>query len=307
MTEPKPRGPSPVLLVAILAAVIFLGIVIFVVTQGRGGESDDGPPPELGPDTAQATPATIAEPTVQPAQLNDPPAQGDAASSKIHFSDDVLLAFDATFPGPADDPVIAPLYKEAENRLALLKADVRDELAERKKTGASPGVDWSGDIRWSYTAKAGGIVSLFGTLYEFTGGAHGTTAFDTVIARQNGITLKFNDMLVLKRSPSPAMTVAICEALKAEKQKKIGSATIHDEPITCIGPNANVKLDSPTIALAPSSQPGKFGGVYVIFQQYEVGPYAEGSYIVTVQQEIFAEDLKPEFKPLFAGVAPPFS
>ena len=73
-------------------------------------------------------------------------------------------------------------------------------------------------------------------------------------------------MLMLKRSPSPALTIAICEALKAAKKKRIKSPTIFDEPIVCVGPNANAKTDDAKIALAPSDKPGKFGGVYVVLR-----------------------------------------
>ena len=43
------------------------------------------------------------------------------------------------------------------------------------------------------------------------------------------------------------------------------------------------------------------------YEAYEVGSYAEGSYEFVVQQEVFAEDLRPEFKPLFGGTAPPIA
>jgi hypothetical protein len=159
------------------------------------------------------------------------------------------------------------------------------------------------DIVWAYTARAGGIVSLLGKSVEYEGGAHPIELFDTYIARESGEKLAIDDMMVLKRSPSPAMIVAMCEALKAEKKKRIGAETIFDEPIVCAGAKANVKPEKAKLLLAPSNQPGKFGGVYAYFEAYEVGAYVEGPYGLTIQQSIFAEDLKPEFKALFGGEA----
>ena len=95
-----------------------------------------------------------------------------------------------------------------------------------------------------------------------------------------------------------------CEAAKKEKLARIDSATVMDEPIVCAGPNANVKLEDGTIAIAPSTVAGKFGGIYVYFDQYAIGSYAEGPYQIVIQHDVFAEDLKPEFKDLFAGSAP---
>jgi hypothetical protein len=111
-------------------------------------------------------------------------------------------------------------------------------------------------------------------------------------------------MLIAQRSPSPATVIAICEALKAAKVEKIKSATILDEPIVCIGPSANAKTEEARIVLAPSNELKKFGGLYAYYEPYAVGAYAEGPYVLTIQQEIFAEDLRPEFKPLFGGEPP---
>ena len=159
-------------------------------------------------------------------------------------------------------------------------------------------------IRWKYSARAGDIVSLIGEASEFTGGAHPAQRFDTHIARTNGSEIDFGDMLIAKRSPSPAMTIAICETLKTAKVARIKSATILDEPIVCVGPVANAKTEDAKLVLAPSSEAGKFGGVYVYYEPYAVGAYVEGPYILSVQQVVFAEDLRPEFKALFGGEAP---
>ena len=149
------------------------------------------------------------------------------------------------------------------------------------------------------------LSSLAGVASEYNGGAHPIQHFDTHISRTNGQELQVADMLLVKRSPSPAMTIAICEALKTAKLQRIKSATVMDEPVVCIGANANAKTEDAKLALAPSNQTNKFGGVYAYYDPYAVGPYSEGTYVLTVQQEIFAEDLKPEFKALFGGEAPP--
>jgi len=53
--------------------------------------------------------------------------------------------------------------------------------------------------------------------------------------------------------------------------------------------------------LAPSTQPDKFGGAYIYYRPDSVGPYAEGSYDFVIPQSVFAADLRPAYKPLFAG------
>jgi hypothetical protein len=260
------------------------------------GDQTAAAAPERPSTTALANqqPSASTDPVVSPASAGDP---------GIHFRD-ASLAFAAMFPdAPASDPVIADLRRDAQGYLAQLKTNARADFERMKKAGFEPR-PWDIQIRWKYSAKAGDIVSLIGEASEYTGGAHPSQRFDTHIARTNGSEIDFGNMLVAKRSPSPALTIAICEALKTAKTAKIKSATILDEPIVCVGPMANARTEDAKLVLAPSNEAEKFGGVYVYYEAYAVGAYAEGPYVLTVQQEIFADDLRPEFKALFGGEAP---
>jgi hypothetical protein len=263
------------------------------------------PAPNSG-ETAAATPEQFA-PAVSGSQANSPAdpvvSPASAYNANITFKDE-SLSFVASFPdAPPNDPVIAELQRDAEGYLASLKTNARADF-DRMKKGGFEARPWDVRVHWKYSAKASDMVSLIGEASEYTGGAHPNLRFDTHIARTIGAEIAFGDMLIAKRSPSPAMTIAICEALKTAKLAKIKSATILDEPIVCVGPDANAKTDDARVVLAPSNIAGRFGGVYVYYEPYAVGAYVEGPYIITVQQEIFGEDLRPEFKSLFGGEAP---
>jgi len=288
----------------LIAIVVGLAAVIWL-TRPQAPDPAKLPPPEMGPDTVQAAPADAlgASATAEPVLNTASAPASSAAASKIAFEDD-SLSFSAAMPeGPAGDPVLTYLRKDAEGYLAMLKTNARADFNRLKKAGSKPN-PWEVRIKWAYTAKAGNIVSLAGEASEYNGGAHPVLAFDTFIGRVTGEKLEMDEMLILKRSPSPAMIIAICEALKTAKTSKIKTATIFDEPIVCAGPDANAKTDIAKIALAPSNHPDRFGGLYAYYEPYSVGAYSEGAYKLTVQQEVFAEDLKPEFKQLFAGEAP---
>jgi hypothetical protein len=311
--EPKKRSPLGIIIVVIVAIAAIAGTVFLLRPQAP----DAGAPPEMGPDTAQVTTTLATSPQqlsgadppatpLPPSSFSDPTVStaSAGATGPIAF-DDESLSFAAAIPaGPPNDPVLAALRQDSEGYLATMKRNARADFDRLKKAGtkAEP---WEVRVQWKYTARAGDIVSLAGVASEYNGGAHPIQRFDTHISRTNGQELKIVDMLLLKRSPSPAMTIAICEALKAAKLQRIKSATVMGDPVVCIGANANAKTEDAKLALAPSNQPGRFGGVYAYYDPYAVGPYSEGTYILTVQQEIFAEDLKPEFKALFGGEAPP--
>lgn len=303
--------------IALAGAAVAIGAALFLLfSTGRANKAITQPV-ESAPSTEQsAVPDSTVVQTAQFGQ-SDPnaptppvPTQPGGASvvspdgAAISFSDE-SISYSAAFPsGASDDPNLAYLRKDALSYLASKKADARATYDEFKKAGDIPaGYPWEVMITWAYTAKAGDIISLFGSAFEYTGGAHGMTFFDTHVARTNGQQIQVADML--QGGVTPALVIAICEALKAVKQNRIGAQTIYDEPITCAGQNGNVKIEKAKLALAPSNQPGKFGGILVYYEAYEVGSYAEGSYELVVQQDVFAEDLKSEFKPLFGGTAPP--
>ncbi len=313
--EPKPADKKKVnpVVFAGPAVAIFAGLGAVLISTSNSNKGADAPAQQVeqptGADDVLAQPAQFGQADPATPTPPTPPAETNTAvspdGSAIAFADETIDFSAALPPSGANDPVLADIRKDAQNYLARKKTEARTGFDELKAQGGGSPVafPWEVMINWEYTAKAGDVVSLFGSSYEFTGGAHGMTFFDTHIARTTGEKLNVNDMM--QRGLSPAFIIAACEALKIQKQENIGSATIYDEPIVCAGPNSNVKIEEAKLALAPSDQPNKFGGIHVYWQAYAVGAYAEGSYEVTVQQEVFAEDLKAEFKGLFGGKAPP--
>jgi hypothetical protein len=306
-TESKPaKKMNPAVMIGPAVAIGAALVVIFISTNSSKDKVDETATVDGGEmvtvqsagaaDAPEAPPAPTA-----PSALNGATASADGA---LTYSDEAITFSAALPPGSETDPVLAPLRKQALETLAEYKKNAAADLTERKRMGAME-MQWEVEIAWKELARAGDLVSLEGTFHEFTGGAHGMETTAGHIARaQTGEELTFQSMLMANRAPSPALTIAICEALKAQKMERIESATIYDEPIVCAGPSANMKIDEAAFALAPSSEAGKFGGLYVFYNPYTVGSYSEGAYTLTVQQQVFAEDLKPEFKPLFAGTAP---
>ncbi|HOY77299.1 MAG TPA: DUF4163 domain-containing protein [Hyphomonadaceae bacterium] len=306
------RKPNRATLIGVGVAVA-VGAGAFVVLNSNQSTSD-----EPAVETAQA--AAHEASSVQTAHFSQtddapnapqtppPPAEVTGALSadggSVNFKDETLT-FDATFPpGPANDPALTAIRNDALTFLASRKAQARATFDEMKKEGnTGPAWPWEVMIGWEYTARAGDIISLAGSAFEFSGGAHGNVQFDTHVARTSGAALKVGDML--QGGITPALVIGMCEALKVEKVKRIGAATVYDDAVNCAGPNANVKIEEAKLALASSSENNKFGGILVYWGPYAVGPYVEGPYEVVVQQEVFAQDLRPEFKPLFGGTAPP--
>lgn len=297
-----------VVAVAIVAALI--GARLLVAKPAKHEEVKEPPSAILGPDTASNAPSGPAQAPTQLAQA-PPAASGDptltaasADSNDITFEDEALI-FRADLPrAPPNDPVIKFLHEDAQRTLGRMRAnaEAEHERSTQKGDAVRP---WNVRIRWVYTAKAGGLVSLAGEELEYTGGAHPNLFFDSHIApAAGGPPIKISDMMDAGGLLSPAMVIGICEGLKYAKLDRIHAKTIFDDPIVCAGPNANAKTDAAVLALAPSDEPDKFGGIYVYYPPYSVGPNSEGAYRFAVQQSVFVADLKAQYKPMFGGHAP---
>ena len=305
-TESKPARKAPV--AALAGSGVAIGaalLAVFISTSSKKDKTDPTSTDGGEMVSVQSTGTDVA-PQTPPATPDAPGVDGVTASANgaISYSDASLSFSAALPPGAETDKVLAPLRKQALEMLAEYKKNAAADFAERKRIGAME-MQWELQIEWKQLAKSGNLVSLEGTIYEFTGGAHGMGTTAGHIARTDtGEELTFQSMLIASRAPSPALTIAICEALKTEKMARIQSATIYDEPIVCAGAAANLKIEEAAFALAPSNEAGKFGGLYVFYDPYAVGSYAEGGYTLTIPQQVFAEDLKPEFKKLFGGTAP---
>ncbi len=306
--EPKPDGKKtpPAAMIGAGVAIGASLLTVFITTSNRDDEKASPPTQAAAADPADDQTAQIqfgqnGQTTPPPVPATpDPGAPVANTDGSLAFADDTISFSAAIPPGPATDPVLTYLRTDALAYFSKYKANARADAERRKEEGAI-GMPWEVLIEWAYTAKAGDIVSLTGTAYEFTGGAHGMTYTDTHIAKTDtGEQITIESMLQ-SGGISPAITIGVCEALKRAKLEMGGTANIHGEPIVCAGVNANISIEEAKFALAPSTEANKFGGLFVYYDPYAVGAYAEGTYSLALPHEVFAEDLRPEYKAMFGG------
>lgn len=302
----KPKLPAGGLALAFSGVAVFAAVgAVMISTRSADVKAGAEGAPVASAELAMQPPGSDPTLSIQSVpQTPDTPVPGTAVVPGAVAYTDKNLAFNAALPTPEQvGPISGVLRKEAEDLLAKKKAEAAAHFADNDR---SP-IPWEFEIEWKVLGRAGDHVSLVGTLYQFEGGAHGLGTTDTRLANfKTGEEMTFADMLRFGKGFSPAVVIATCEALRKEKRARIQSDTVMEEPIICAGPNANVRLEDASIALAPSTVAGKFGGLYVYFDPYAVGAYAEGSYEVAIPHEVFVEDLKAPFKLLFAGSPLPF-
>ena len=99
-----------------------------------------------------------------------------------------------------------------------------------------------------------------------------------------------------------ALDTALCASINAEKKKRDPSAqTVSLTGGDWICPRA---ATTPFV-LAQGQTPGKAGGLVFLIAPYLVGPYAEGTFEVTVPQSAFRALVAPAYADEFGGEPKP--
>jgi len=196
-------------------------------------------------------------------------------------------------PGISQYPALhAALY---DREVAQLKDFAVKAEADRKASvGEFPWRQYASERQWVVAAVTPRLVGLRGMWFDYTGGAHpnhgaASLLWDTRTNSEIKSAALFRpdaDMKVLDK--------AICDAVALAKRRREGAAPL-DDMFSC------PKWSETVLALAPSTQAGKIGGLAVLIGPYVVGPYAEGDYEVVIPLSTLQPLLAQTYADAFAG------
>ena len=237
-----------------------------------------------------------AQPPQVPAAATAPVAAAPAPAARP-------LAFDQTDPAakvalrlPAEIAAFPALHTMLYDReVESLRAFAAKAETDRKaSTGQFPWRPYNRQGQWFLAADAAPLVNLRALWFEDTGGAHpnhggASLLWDNVANREiqpQGLFRDGADMAVLDK--------AICDAVAQAKTHREGAVPLSDM-FAC------PKWSQTVLVLAPSTTPGKAGGLTAIIDPYVVGPYSEGDYEVTVPVSAFQGLLAPAYADAFGG------
>lgn len=201
---------------------------------------------------------------------------------------------DAVGPVPGLAALLDTRLEEARNRLILA---ARDDRAAAKKDGY-PYRPHSFGAKWSVVASLPDWLSLSAEIYTFTGGAHGMTVFDTLLWDRRAETARQPvDLFASAEALRAAVRMPFCDALDREREKRRGEPVRRDSGqmfTECIDPMAQ------TLILG-SANDTTFDRIGFLVAPYEAGPYAEGTFEVTlpVTAKVMAT-LKPQYRSSFS-------
>ena len=158
-------------------------------------------------------------------------------------------------------------------------------------------------IDWKVTGAAGPLAGLEGFIYTFSGGAHGNYRTDgRIYNTQTGKQMRIGELFTDPEAAATALAGTVYDAIATAKTARSGSKTGYE---MFLGESKDALSVSDILAgdisLIASTEDGKLGGFVLHYAPYEIGPYAEGAYHITVPEADFRDFLKPEYRPLFAG------
>lgn len=252
--------------------------------------------PMAGDATAQAGADAAAEGGTEAAEES-----ADAKGAVAVSEDNDVYSFEYAFPAEAGDIprlralLLARMKQVREAHIAM----AIDARADADSAGY-PFNPYGSKTDWKIVADLPDWLSLSADYWEFTGGAHGNSAFGTLLwDKRAGIARDPLSLFTSAAALQGATQTEFCDLLDKQRAQKRGEPVVREQGNwmnECIG------LDAVTVILGSSNR-RTFDRVGFLVPPYNAGPYAEGSYEVTlpVGKAIMAA-VKPEFRSAFSAV-----
>ncbi|WP_395328074.1 DUF4163 domain-containing protein [Novosphingobium sp. BL-8H] len=260
-----------------------------------GCKGEPAPSPSASASEAPAAQAVATEDAGTPTDDASAVPVGGARKEKVAND---LYEFDYSYPDAAGaiPGLKAELDKQLDQQRAELIGSAKDDRAEAKKNDF-PYHAHSYQEDWKVVASLPGWLSISSQFYTYSGGAHGMSGADTLLwDRHAEAVRKPVDLFVSKAALSKALRTPFCAALDKERVKRRGGPIDKSDEMfsECIDP-----LDQVVILGSTNGQ--TFDRVGVLVPPYNAGPYAEGSYEITlpVTGAVMAA-LKPQYRGSFS-------
>lgn len=257
-------------------------------------------PPVEGAETSVAQTAS-AEIEPLPSDLGSPTFEEITEAYEIRtVVDPKIAAF--------DEALAQSYFSLAQGYLDTLKEQAISDSKSAADEAAANGTDswfrqYSMEYRFEATAQEGDIISVLQNLYVYTGGAHPNYALKGMVQQKGqaepvAIGAVVADAAGFGERLKSHLTDEKLERAYGETTREQIAAEVEE----LLGDNANAATQwGANYVLEPSSEAGKFGGITVLFSPYDVGPYAEGAYVITVPASDLAGKLTPAWAARFGG------
>ena len=273
-------------------------IPVFVMLLALSGCDGGG---ELTADPAGGegvTPTASASATAGTAEAD---AEAVAMGARSVEERNELVDFSFSYPEEAGE--IPPLARQLDAMLEDARTTITQGAREGREEARDSGFPFNQywyHSEWERVAELPDWLSLSSEIGTYTGGAHGNQAFDSLLWNKEAARrMEVIDLFTSKAALSEAVREAFCDELDKQRAEKRGepverdSEQIFDE---CIDP-----VEEATLILG-STNGRTFNRIGMLVPPYSAGPYAEGSYEITlpVTSALLAA-VKDEYKASFTA------
>lgn len=274
--------------------VFLASLALFPLALLAGCES--GSEQTLGSEPPPAETATKLAEAPRAAEDRGAAATEPARAVKIEKETDT---FTFAYGYPAKATAISGLDAMFRQRAAAVQSDIAKDAASFRVEAKEGGFNfnpYSYEGEWTVVADVPGYLSLLLEFYAYSGGAHGMTGFDSLVwDRKSDKALEPLAMFASPAEFTASFRKAFCDGLNAARRKRRGGTDLGEMFGDC--PDASEQ----TLILG-STGGGRFDRIGIMIGPYVAGPYAEGSYEVTLPMtSAMLATVKPEHKDAFAA------
>ena len=212
---------------------------------------------------------------------------------------DIRIAID---PTASSHPGLLEILHEDASALAAKQRQLAAE--DHTERGGEP--SWNPhqlDAAYEVTFFNGKIASVVSKRDTYTGGAHGNQDFVTMLLDLEGGRRINPEGLFVDFSPGSeafeAIQAYVRDSISFERASRLGLPEIPPEDLDWILEGTATPEQLLRFTLMDYDEAEKVSDILMYFPPYQVGSYAEGSYMLDVPALVFADYLAPEFRPLF--------
>lgn len=215
--------------------------------------------------------------------------------------DNDVYTFEYSFPAEAGNiPRLRALLLERMKQVREEHIAMAIDARADADSSGYPFNPYGSSTGWQVVADLPNWLSLSADYWTFTGGAHGNSAFGTLLwDKRAGVARDPLSLFTSAAALQGATQTEFCELLDLQRAEKRGEPVVREEGNwmnECIG------LDSVTVVLGSSNR-RTFDRIGFLVPPYNAGPYVEGSYEVTLPVgKAILETVKPEYKAAFSAV-----
>ncbi|WP_294260146.1 DUF4163 domain-containing protein [uncultured Sphingomonas sp.] len=203
------------------------------------------------------------------------------------------------FAYPAQAAAIPALAKWFEGHRAALIAELDKDTAAFRKEAADGDFEfrpYESTHEWKVVTDTPRFLSLSAETWVYTGGAHGSPGYDALVwDKAAGQRLKPTDVFASADAIQRAIGAPFCAAIDKEREKRRGAPVVRSDDSF----DACPKAADATLILG-STDRQKINRIGLLVGPYVAGPYAEGTFEVTLPvTDALLAAVKPAYQDAF--------